>query len=304
MPSIACIGMGNMGAALATTLLASGLPITVWNRTASRPQVKSVIQAGARFEADLAAVIASHDVLVICVLDYATVSRIFAPLDADQSAFAGKTVVNLTNGTPRQTREAAAWMAAHGAHRYFDGAVMVTPQLVGTPHSFLIFSGEAEAIFAAEDGVAGLLKPLGHCLYVGDEAEASASYDLAALAAMYGMFSGAFVGMGLLKKQKRKGQTEASKALPGVEKVVVPLLTALVPYVGLLAKSMDEETWDDNMGNPLGMQLEGVKNILLACKEEGVDGTGLEFLATTMERAVADHGGDGGVAVVGNYLLK
>jgi pyrroline-5-carboxylate reductase len=303
MSSIACIGIGNMGAALALTLLKT-TPITIWNRTTSRPQVQSVVAAGGKLDTNLRSVVESNDILIICVLDYATVSRILEQVDYSDS-LAGKTVINLTNGTPKQVREATTWFQSHGVKQYFDGAVMVTPQLVGTEHSFLICSGENEAAFTAEHGISTVLKPLGHLLYIGEEAESSASYDLAALAAMYGMFSGAFIGMGLLKKQKQgQNQQGQSKTLPGVEKVVIPVLNALVPYVGLLAKSFDDETWDDNMGNPLSMQLEGVKNILLACKEEGVDGAGLEFLASTMERAVTDRGGEGGVAVVAKYLLK
>jgi hypothetical protein len=302
---VTCIGIGNMGAALASTLLKAKSPLTIWNRTANRPQIASLVESGAEFEGNIESAIAkSDDVVILCVLDYDAIYHAFAPLDSSQTSLAGKTVVNLTNGTPREARKAEEWMKAHGAARYFDGGVMVTPQLVGTPHSFVVYSGESEDGFS---GVSKLLAPLGAAQYVGPDAGAAAIRDLAALAAMYGMFCGAFTGMGLLKKQKRQAGGEGeeeTKVLPAVEKVVVPLLTALVPYVSLLAKSIDEETWDDNMGNPLGMQLAGVKNIIRACEEEGVDGRGLEFLSSVMQKVVDERGGDGGVAVVGKYLLK
>lgn len=299
---VTCIGVGNMGAALAATLLKAKTPVTIWNRTAGRPQVAPLVDSGAEFESDFGSAVSKSDnVVIVCLLDYDAIYGAFSPLGSSPSSLTGKTIVNLTNGTPREARAAEEWMKAHGAAHYFDGGVMVTPQLVGTPHSFVLYSGDDEETFA---GISGLLAPLGAAQYVAPDAGAAAIQDLAALAAMYGMFCGAFTGMGLLKRQLRRVDGEEVKILPDVEKVVLPLLTALVPYLGPIAKSIDEETWDDNMGNPLAMQLAGVKNIIRACEDEGVDGTGLQFFSSVMQRAVDERGGDGGVAVVGKYLLK
>ncbi|KAH7310684.1 hypothetical protein B0I35DRAFT_439535 [Stachybotrys elegans] len=294
---VTCIGIGNMGSALAKTLLKANVAVTLWNRTRDRAQVDSAISAGGEFVSDITEAVARNDIIIICLFDYNTLNQAFAPLENIKSALLNKRVVNLTNGTPSQAREAERWMKARGAAEYYDGGVMVTPELVGTPHSFLVYSGENEGSWSAESGLANTLKPLGQALYIAPDAGAAAVFDLAALSAMYGMFSGAFMGMGLIKKQ-------GGKVLPGVEKVMAPLLGALVPYLGLIAKSIDEETWDDNLGNPLGMQLAGVRNILQACKEEGVDGTGLEHLARLMEEVVKERGGDGGIAAVGQRVLQ
>ena len=182
---------------------------------------------------------------------------------------------------------------------------MVTPQLVGTPSSFVILSGESEAQYQASS-VPALLKPIGAAQYVAADAGAASLYDVAALAGMYGMFMGAFTGIALLKKQKRdEGQgADGVKAKTATDGVMVPMLTALVPYVSMLAENVDKEDWMNDMGNPLAMQLAGVKNIMQACEEEGVDGSGLGFLAQLMERAVGEGFGEGGVPVVGKYLFK
>jgi len=124
------------------------------------------------------------------------------------------------------------------------------------------------------------------------------------------MFSGAFIGIGLLKKQlamaagKGDGAAAKVKVTPAVESVVVPVLTALVPYVGLIAKAVDEEAWDDDMGNPLGMQLAGVRNILQACKDEGVNGGALETLVGLMQKVVDERGGAGGVPEVARFMVE
>ncbi|UNI16853.1 3-hydroxyisobutyrate dehydrogenase [Purpureocillium takamizusanense] len=316
MSRILSLGIGNMGAALARTLLASNpsSPLTIWNRTADRPLVKALTAAGAHFQGDVAAAIAASDIILICVLDYDTIYSALSPLADSSSVLAGKTIVNLTNGTPRQAAAAQAWFRERGVARYFDGAVMVTPQLVGTPHAFLLFSGETEAAFRSR--VASPLASVGKALYTGEDVASAATEDVAALAAMYGMFSGAFIGMGLVKRQlaraaaadtKKEGSSGSAanvKVTPSVESVMIPMLTALVPYVALIAKAVDEEAWDDDMGNPLGMQLAGVRNILQACKDEGVNGGALETLAGLMQKVVDDRGGAGGVPEVARFILE
>ncbi|KAJ6445001.1 6-phosphogluconate dehydrogenase nad-binding protein [Purpureocillium lavendulum] len=312
MSRILSLGIGNMGAALANTLLTSNpsSPLTIWNRTADRPLVKSLTAAGAQLQTDVATAIAGNDIILICVLDYDTIYSALSSASAS-AALAGKTVVNLTNGTPRQAADAQAWFRERGVARYFDGAVMVPPQLVGTPHSFLLYSGETEAAFT--DGVAAPLASVGKALYTGEDVASAATDDLAALAAMYGMFSGALIGIGLLQRQLAKtaagkgnnGSGAAKvKVTPAVESVVVPVLTALVPYITLIAKNVDDEAWDDNMGNPLGMQLAGVRNILQACKDEGVNGGALEMLVGLMQKVVDERGGDGGVPEVSRLMLE
>lgn len=185
LPATTLIGIGNMGAALASSLLAaSALPkLTIWNRTPSRPLVKDLIAKGAVYQSSVAEAISASTMIVTCVVDYAAITSIFASLPND--ALVGKTIVNLTNGTPKQAREMEAWVKQNfGAAAYFDGGVMVTPQLVGTEHSFLVISGEDKKAF---DGIAPVLKPLGAVQYVEGDAGQASLLDVAALAGMYGM---------------------------------------------------------------------------------------------------------------------
>lgn len=284
-----------MGAALAETLLKNtSHQVTVWNRTADRPQVKDVVKAGATFESNLEAALAS-DIIIICVLDYNTVYRVLGPIQVSSSALSNKIIINLTNGTPRQAREMQQWIKARGATSYFDGAVMVPPQLVGTEHSFILYSGETEAIFTKD--IVNLVKSLGFPQYTGEDVNSAATDDLAALATMYGMFAGLFVGLGLIKKQVG----ENGKVAPSVNKVVVPLMKAMVPYLSIIAEAIDNKDWENNLGNPLGMQVAGVKNILQASQEEGVNGASLAAFVKEMEKTVEAKGGDVGVPAVALY---
>lgn len=307
MTTITSIGIGNMGAALATALLKSSSPsmdVTIWNRTASRPHVESLISAGATFEPSLPAALARSEVILLCLLDYPAISSVFSQVDVSAKPLAGKTILNLTNGTPRQARDAEAFFKSLGAALYFDGGVMVTPQLVGTAAAFVVLSGETEPAYRERLAAPGLLGPVGAVLYIAPDPGAASLVDCAALAAMYGMFAGAFTGIGLLRRQRREREGEAVGAKAMVDKVMVPVLTALVPYVGLLAEQVDKEAWMDDLGNPLAMQAEGVRNIMQSCEEEGVDGSALKFLSGLMDKGVKEGFAQGGVAVVAKYLMK
>lgn len=333
MTTITSIGIGNMGAALATALLKNPGPLTIWNRTANRPQVTALVTAGAHFEPSLPAAIARSSVLLLCLFDYDAITAAFSALHPETSAAAeaslplvGKTVINLTNGTPNEARAMGAYMKRLGATAYFDGGIMVTPQLVGTPAAFVILSsggGSSESSSQQrpeagmfETDIAPLLKPIGAIQYVSStDAGAASLYDVAALAAMYGMFMGAFTGIALLKRGQRrsaerdsevKGQGKTlAAAKPATDAVTVPLLAALVPYVSLLAAGADNEDWlEDDMGNPLAMQAAGMRNILRSCEEEGVDGSGLRFISELMDRAVGEGLGAGAVTAISKYLFK
>jgi 3-hydroxyisobutyrate dehydrogenase-like beta-hydroxyacid dehydrogenase len=322
------IGVGNMGSAAIQALLRANFAVTIWNRTKARLPVDAAIAAGAVFEPDLRAAIAKHNVIFICVLDYSKIASIFATLqpstsDSTFSALKDKVIINLTNGTPGQARSMDLWFKMQGAQRYFDGAVMVTPQMVSGQHSFLVVSGEHEA---AAGEIEHLLSPIGNPQFLGGDVGAAACFDVAALASMYGMFAGSFLGMALLKKGSGPSPSSsvlsssahttphASSGKPSsgagsqigsvVAKQIVPFLTALVPYLSLIADAWDAGNWKGNMGNPMGMQVEALHNIMAACEEEGIDGRLLAEMQRLMGRVVREFGEDAGITALGTYLFK
>jgi hypothetical protein len=113
------------------------------------------------------------------------------------------------------------------------------------------------------------------------------------------MLSGGYLAMAILKN----GGDDV-KVQPTVEGSIVPFLTALVPLLGREAANWDTESFDDAAGNSLGMQYLGVKNIVQAAREDGIDAGLLEHLMAVMDRAIKDRGGEGGSSVIGSYLLK
>lgn len=290
------LGVGNMGSALVQGLLKASNKVTIWNRTAARPQVRAAVEAGAALEVNIQNAISKSNTIVICLLDYSSIKTALA--EVPTSALEGKIIVNLTNGTPKQAREMAVWAASHSVKHYFDGAVMVPPQMIGGPQSFLVISGQTPEAF---EPIASLLESVGRPEYLGAAIDAAARYDLAALSSMFGMFSGMLVAMALLKK----GHATADEKLePVVSGSLNPFLGAMIPYSGLIARSWDDKAWDDNLGNPVGMQAQALRNILEACRDDGVDDGFLKSLTSAMEEVVEDRGENGGIAVIGEYLLN
>src|SRR4051812_20584378 len=103
MTPVTVLGLGPMGRALASAFAAHH-PTTVWNRTPGKGDNLDVTVAETA-----AGAIAASPLVVVCVLDYRAVRSI---LDAD--ALKGRTLVNLTGGSPQQAREMAGWAAGHG----------------------------------------------------------------------------------------------------------------------------------------------------------------------------------------------
>jgi len=225
MTDVTVLGMGAMGRALAGALVESGRSVTVWNRTPGR-SVAGAIVAGTAADA-----VVASPLVVVCVVDNAAAHTVLDPVD-----LTGKTVVNLTNGTPAQARAAAA---AFGSS-YVDGGIMAVPPMIGAPGALILYSGALDAFEAARP----VLEVWGEARYLGADPGAAALYDLALLAAMYGMFGGVYHALAMTRGEAApllKPWLEAMlAALPdGEDKTDSSLAMQATAYVNLLDASRD-----------------------------------------------------------------
>ncbi len=178
--NVTVLGLGQMGTALADAFLAAGHPTTVWNRTPAKAD--PLVARGAVRAATPGDAVTAAGVVVVCVLHYDAVRELLEPV---AGSLAGRTVVNLTTGSPEQARQTAAWAAGHGFD-YLDGAVMSTPPGVGDPASMFLYSGSPAAFAAHRDTLAALGDPVG----LGDDPGVASLYDLALLDLMWTTLSG------------------------------------------------------------------------------------------------------------------
>ncbi len=141
MSEISVIGLGAMGAALARALLKAGHEVTVWNR--SPEKMEPVVALGAVGAPDLGEALRASPRTLICVADYRTTSILF-----DEPGVApildGRTVIQLSTGTPTEASDSDIWFRDQGA-TYLDGAIMVYPGTIGTAEAQILVAGPEAA---------------------------------------------------------------------------------------------------------------------------------------------------------------
>jgi 3-hydroxyisobutyrate dehydrogenase-like beta-hydroxyacid dehydrogenase len=255
-PSVAVLGLGAMGRALAAALLAAGHPTTVWNRTAAKAD--ALAGQGAAPGVTPADAIAASDVVIACLIDYASVDEVLRPAAA---VLGGRTVVNVTNGAPAQARDTSAWVSAEGAE-YVDGGIMAVPSMIGQEAAFILYSGAQAGFERAEPALAALARPV----FLGADPGLASLQDLALLSGMYGMFAGASHAVALLA-------SEGISAEPFTTSLLKPWLEAM-----MAALPPDPASVDSNAA----MQVVALENVFAVSRAQGVDDELLGHLQTSL----------------------
>lgn len=201
---------------------------------------------------------------------------------------AGRTLVNLTNGTPRQARELARWVSERGAE-YLDGGIMAIPPMIGNPGSLVLCSGSSGAFTAHER----TLSALGEVSYLGEDAGRASLYDIALLSAMYGMFGGFFHAVAMVGSEK----VPATEFAP----LVVSWLNAMITSLPAMATAYDTNDHSATASN-LRMQAEAFVNLLDASGDQGVSTELVEPMGTLLHRGVAANLGGGDLSALIDLL--
>ncbi|MGA4864938.1 NAD(P)-dependent oxidoreductase [Streptomyces lavendulocolor] len=271
---VTVLGLGRMGSALAGALLAAGHPTTVWNRTPGKAD--ALVARGALRADTVADAVTASDLLVVCVLDHAAVTALLEPVAGQ---LAGRTLVNLTSGSPEQARETAAWAAGHGI-AYLDGGIMTTPEGVGLPTSMILYSGSPEALAAHR----GTLAVLGDPIDLGADAGLASLYDAGLLGLMWSVFGGWLHATALVGADGVAAGTFTPVALRW--------LTTVGGFLDRYAGQIDAGHYPGDDAT-IDVQLAAVEHLLHAGRERGVDGRLPEFHRELMAKAVAEgNGGD------------
>ena len=201
---VTVLGLGAMGAALATALVRAGHATTVWNRSSGKTD--ALVDLGATAAGTVRDAVTAADVVIACLFDAASVHEVLDPV-AD--LLTGRTLINVTTTTPDQSREIADWAAAHGVV-YLDGGIMAVPHMIGQPGSSILYSGSATAF----EQHRALLDLWGESAYFGEDAGVASLYDLALLAGMYVMFAGFMHGAAMVAGVGVSAAEFAERAAP------------------------------------------------------------------------------------------
>jgi 3-hydroxyisobutyrate dehydrogenase-like beta-hydroxyacid dehydrogenase len=172
MNRITLIGLGAMGRALGQALLAKDYEVTLWNRTPGKAE--ALIANGATLSDTVLAAVKSSQIVMICIIDYAG-TRALLDQPGVVELLKGRTIIQLSTGTPVEARELAQWINAQGGS-YIDGAIMVYPPTIGSEASQLLIAGDDKLVEKNRQ----LLDTLGGDIrYLGAEIGAAAALDMA-----------------------------------------------------------------------------------------------------------------------------
>ena len=273
---VTVLGLGDMGSAIARVLLATGHPVTVWNRTAGRAE--PLVELGASAAPTPAQAVAASDLVIVCVLDYEAVDAV---LGAVGGAIEGRTLVNVTSGSPARARSVHRWATDHDA-RYLDGGVMGDPPDLGSGHVVFTYSGSR----AAFDTYEAVLRELGTPTYYGEDAGLASVEFLAQVAVGYELLIGFLHTLHLVRKE---GVDPA-----GFAERVAESVTGYPALLTMIGRAVRDGEYPPDLG-PLSVQVALMDDLVQHRESRGVDTVRMREVRELMRQRVADGHGSGSV---------
>lgn len=269
--NVTVIGLGAMGRKMADVYIERGYDVSVWNRTPEKAAglnaklLDSPAQAG--------------DLVIISQVDYQAMYDSF-----DEADLTGKTLVNLSSDTPERLREAARWVADRGG-RLVTGGIMVPPPGIGTPVSYVFYSG------APVEEHREALSVLGDVHHVGEDPGLAMLYYQSMLYIFWSTLTSFMHASALMGS--------AERLLPYAGAMVKGLAEeGPMAFLPILTKSIEAGIYPGEENN-LHMQAVGLEHIVEASRDAGLDTTVPEALKDLFHQAVRmGHGGDGLASVI------
>jgi 3-hydroxyisobutyrate dehydrogenase-like beta-hydroxyacid dehydrogenase len=274
-PSVAMIGLGSMGSALAAAVLAADFNVTVWNRSPDKSE--ALAAKGAAVAQSVGEAVSQADVVAICVRGYETANTLMCHADV-APLLNGKTVVQLGNGVPAEVTDAQQWFTQQGAS-YLDASIMTFPDVVGTDDCQVLVSGDP----AAYQRYQSLFTALGGDIrFLGADAAASAVINSSGLAFVY-LAAHAFVSAAAM--------CDAVDAPIDLLGDVVAKFTAQMPAMFGEYVSMIESGNYDSTSLRLASGAENLRAIAEFGAQAGVNSDLIVTALATFDAAAdADHG--------------
>ncbi|MEU8359668.1 NAD(P)-binding domain-containing protein [Nonomuraea sp. NPDC048882] len=274
--NISFLGLGLMGTALASSLLAAGHHVTVWNRTPSKAE--PLVAEGAVYADIPDKAVGASTLVIVCLLDHASVTQTL-----DGTPLAGRAVVNLTTGRPVEARQTAEWVAERGGD-YLGGAIMAVPPMIAKPGALILYSGSRTIYDRYEPVLSVVAEPR----FTGTDPESALLLDMAMLTGMYGQIAGFLEAAALVR----------SAGLPlrdFVTTLLTPWLNAMVAQQATWVDSFESGDHSTEVSN-LEINRAGLENLVRAFREQGVKPDLLLPLKTVIDQRTARGLGNEGLS--------
>jgi 3-hydroxyisobutyrate dehydrogenase-like beta-hydroxyacid dehydrogenase len=160
MTDVSVIGLGDMGSALAKTLLNNRYSVTVWNRTADKAD--PLMAAGAALAESPAEAIAASPATITCITSHDRTIELIEGIDL---SLEGKTIIELSTGGIAEAETLAGLLSNRGSD-WIIGAISGYPSSVGEKDLVLMTAGRQDVWTKWEN----LIKTLGgSSVCVGDQ---------------------------------------------------------------------------------------------------------------------------------------
>ncbi|MBF6209745.1 NAD(P)-dependent oxidoreductase [Nocardia puris] len=273
--TVAVLGLGEMGSALATAVLDAGHPLIVWNRSAAKAE--TLVAKGARLAASPEAAVAEAELVIVNVQGGEIAVDLLRSVGG---ALAGRTVVNLTDGPSERAAAAAESVAAHYAD-YLHGQIMTIAPAIGSPDA-VIFYGGPRPVFDRHEPILRALG--GRATHVSEDPRVPLVYGLAFHDIMWGLLNGFLHAAALLG--------DAGIPIVRYAEQAEPALAGLPGLFPMLAGEIDRAEFATPFG-ALKHHLPSLEDLIAESRARGID---TEF-PTYTGRLVADtlaagHGDD------------
>jgi len=281
MSDITVIGLGSMGSALARALLQARHGVTVWNRTSAKMQ--PLLALGAEGAASVAAAVQASPLVMICVDNYGVARRLLGA-DEVSAQLGGRTLIQLSTGTPREARDSERWVRDHGAD-YLDGAIMAYPEKIGRADTLILLAG-AQAAF---DRCQPYLECLGGDLrHLGPNVGMAAAIDFGLLSRTLGLFIGA-VHAARICESEGVGMDLFASALPETDRAK------------WLIQTIHKAAYE-NPGATIRTWEAALQRIQEQARDARINSEVPDFVSNLFKRAIAAGDGEKDVAALINVL--
>ncbi|GHC45076.1 NAD(P)-dependent oxidoreductase [Streptomyces flavofungini] len=281
---VTIVGLGAMGAALASAYVAAGHPTTVWNR--SPEKAAPLVAQGAVHFLDVRDAIAASPLTIACLTTY---EATLAALEPAAAALAGRTLVTVNSGIPSGARAMADWATRHGA-RFLDGAIKNVPATVGAADTLHYYSGD-RALFDEYEATLRVIG--GDTVHLGTEPDLAALYESAVGGTLLPALLGFFQGAALVTARG----LEAGTMVPYTQKWLA-MISSMLPHY---AAEIDRGDFGEPQ-SAVGIFHAGMPAETQVAAEAGLDTRWHEPMHALLERAVAEGRADQSIAALVEVL--
>ena len=285
--AISVLGLGNMGSALARAFIGQGHRVTVWNRSEARSRS---FAGKCRIAADAAEACRGADLVVACLASYdATHEALDSPEVRD--ALAGRTLIQLSTGTPALARRLGAWVREAGAS-YLDGKIAVTPGRIGDDLTVIFYAG-SKRDFEAHQPV---LKCLGgRPTYVGEDVGRASLADFAFLSFYFAGIVGILYGAAFCKA----ADLDLDQFFAAMPSFATEMVERVPSFRDLISRGDYSEAQ-----STLKVDLAGARQLAQIAEESGLAPHFPAFIVEMFEGPVRDGLGDADTAALTDVFLK